>query len=448
MKRLWDKNDNVDAEILRFTIGEDPQNDLRLIRFDCLGSAAHVRALQKLGLLSADEAARLVEELARICRLAAEGRFPIPVELEDCHTAIEAHLTAVLGALGEKIHAGRSRNDQVATAMRLFMRHNALVWSAEAAETIAAFLRRIRRDGTTPMPGYSHLRPAMPSSVGLWLYAFGEAFYEELRSILHLLEYLDCCPSGTAVGYGSPLPLDRGYIAELLGFSRVERSPLKVQNSRGLAEARFARTAADMASICQKFACDLLLFSTVEFGFFSLPKELTTGSSIMPQKHNPDVLELLRARAVRLRAAQHELEWLADKLPSGYHRDFQLLKGPVIAAADEVSAVLPPVRRIVESFLIHWERLSAAMQPELFAAQAATGLAVQGVPFREAYRRVAESLREGGGESVSCSPSEAASGILPPESLEALEADLSSLKNMLAAIDRRIRVAEAALLPV
>ena len=330
MTRLWDKGGDLDPLVHRFTVGDDPRLDLRLIHFDCLGSAAHARTLERAGLLTDDEAERLVAELARIDALAGEGRFPIPDELEDCHTAIEAHLTAALGELGGKIHTGRSRNDQVATAVRLFMRHHALRWTEAIAGLIAALAERIRRDGDVPMPGYTHMQPAMPSSVGLWLHAFAE------------------CAAGTASGRRSTARADstlarwaRGRATacrcrwtaairpSLLGFSRVQRNPLDVQNSRGRMETYFVRVAADVAAVLEKLSSDLILFSTAEFGFFSLPEALTTGSSIMPQKKNPDVLELLRAGAGRLRARQHELEWLAAKLPSGYHRDLQLTKGPV-----------------------------------------------------------------------------------------------------------------------
>ena len=327
MTRLWDKGGKPDPLVHRFTVGDDPRLDLRLVHFDCLGSAAHARTLERAGLLTADEADRLVAELAQIDALAGEGRFAIPDELEDGHTAIESHLTAALGELGQKIHTGRSRNDQVATAMRLFMRQHALQWADAMPAVIAALAQRIRGDGATPMPGYTHMQPAMPSSVGLWLHAFAEALLEQLRAAGQLLAQIDCCPLGTGAGYGVPLPLDRGYTAALLGFSRVQRNPIDVQNSRGRMETYFVRVAADVAAVLEKLSSDLLLFSTAEFGFFSLPEALTTGSSIMPQKQNPDVLELIRAGAGRLRARQHELEWLVGKLPSGYHRDLQLTKG-------------------------------------------------------------------------------------------------------------------------
>jgi argininosuccinate lyase len=442
MTRLWEKGGRLDPLVHRFTVGDDPRLDLRLIHFDCLGSAAHARTLERAAWLSAAEADRLVGELARIDALAGDGRFAIPDELEDGHTAIESHLTAVLGEVGEKIHAGRSRNDQVATAMRLFMRRHALRWAATIGGVIAALAVRIRDDGATPMPGYTHTQPAMPSSVGLWLHAFAEALLEQLRAASHLLVQLDCCPLGTGAGYGVPLPLDRAYTAALLGFSRVQRNPIDVQNARGRMETYFVRLAADAAAVLEKLSSDLLLFATAEFGFFSLPEALVTGSSIMPQKRNPDVLELIRAGAGRLRARQHELEWLACKLPSGYHRDLQLTKGPTIEAAEQLAAMLPVAQRVVETFVIHRQRLAAAMRPELWATHAALELARQGTPFREAYRRVADSLRSGqfqmGTDSISAP--------MPSEVLEATLADVKLLTDSLASRECRLREAEEELL--
>lgn len=439
-KRLWDKGIELNSLVRRFTVGDDPRLDLHLVHFDCLGSAAHARTLERAGVLKTDEADRLVAELGRIDALAAEGRFAIPDELEDCHTAIEAHLTAALGELGEKIHAGRSRNDQVATAARLTMRHHAIQWTDEITETIAAVTERIRRDGAIPMPGYTHMQPAMPSSVGLWLHAFAEALLEQLHAAGHLLEQLDRCPLGTGAGYGAGLPLDRRHTAELLGFSCEQRNPIDVQNSRGRMEIYFVRVAADLAAAVERLACDLLLFTTAEFGFFGLPEGLTTGSSIMPQKKNPDVLELVRAQAGRLRSRQHELEMLVAKLPSGYQRDLQLTKGPMIDAAREIADLLPITRLVVGSLTIHHDRLQAAMRPELFATHAALELVQKGMPFRQAYRQVAESLRSGTFTPPTATVS------LPPELLDATEAEVRAIVELLDAIRQRACLAETSLL--
>ncbi|MCH8804629.1 MAG: argininosuccinate lyase [Planctomycetes bacterium] len=394
-KRLWEKGTEPDELIHRFTVGDDPEWDRHLVHWDCLGSAAHARTLERAGILTADERGRLLAGLAQVDALDRAGEFAIPPELEDCHTAIESFLTRACGDAGAKIHTGRSRNDQVVCAMRLFMRHHALAWLDELARFVRALLDRMQRDGEVPMPGYTHMQPAMPSSVGQWLHAWVEAALEQTRAAFDLLDRLDACPLGTGAGFGVPLPLDREYTAELLGFARVQRSPIDVQNSRGRTEIYFVRVGVDVGALLEKLSWDLILFAGPQYGFFGLPEEMTTGSSIMPQKKNPDVLELMRARAGRLRARLHELEWVAGKLPSSYHRDLQLTKEPAIRTALEVSEMLQVATRVVSGFTVNRETLAAAMQPELYATHAAVALTEQGVPFREAYRRVADDLRAG-----------------------------------------------------
>lgn len=393
--RLWDKGQPLDELIHRFTVGDDPTWDLRLVHWDCLGSAAHAHTLLRADILTDAELAALLDGLREIDADCRAGRFAIPPELEDAHTAIEARLTQRCGPAGEKIHTGRSRNDQAATAARLFLRAEAAARLSQLGDLVDAALARIERDGAIEMPGYTHMQAAMPSSVGQWLHAFVEAGLDHMQALAALFDRLDACPLGTGAGFGVPLPLDRGYTAELLGFSRVQRSPIDVQNSRGRMELYFARAAADAAAMIEKLACDLLLFSTAEFGFFRMPESLTTGSSIMPQKRNPDVLELMRGRAARLRGRAVELEFVIGKLPSSYHRDLQLTKEPAIRAADEIDQLLSVSRHVIASFEIDRERLTAAMRPELFAAEAALRRTQAGVPFRQAYRQVAEELRDG-----------------------------------------------------
>jgi argininosuccinate lyase len=393
--RLWDKGQAPDAQVHSFTVGDDPHWDRRLAQWDCVGSAAQALTLRRAGLVSAAECDALLAELGRIAADARAGRFEIPRELEDCHTAIEARLVQALGETGHKIHAGRSRNDQVATAIRLYLRDQAARWAERLAMLIDTIVARIGRDGAVPMPGYTHLQPAMPSSVGLWLQAAAEALLEQMHAIADLARRLDSCPLGTGAGFGCGLPLDRLYTAELLGFARVQRSPIDVQNSRGRMELYAARVAVDIASALEKPAWDMILGMAPALGFFSLPEALTTGSSLMPQKRNPDVLELLRAQAGRLRGLLHEIEWISGKLPSSYHRDLQLCKGPAIQACETVAELLPVATRVFAEFQVHEDRLRAAMTDELYATQAALDLVQAGVPFRQAYRQVAEQVRSG-----------------------------------------------------
>ena len=445
--RLWDKGEPIDELIHRFTVGDDPVWDRHLVHWDCLGSAAHARTLVRAGLLTADECKALVAGLAEIDVLDRTGRFELPAALEDCHSAIEAYLSRKCGPAGEKIHAARSRNDQVATAMRLFLRHHALRWLEFLAEFVETCATRMKRDGDIAMPGYTHMQPAMPSSVGQWLHAPAEAALEQMRAILDLLDRLDACPLGTGAGFGVPVSLDREYTAGLLGFTRVQRSPVDVQNSRGRMEKYFVRVGVDIGAILEKLAWDLLLFSTTEFGFFGLPETMTTGSSIMPQKRNPDVLELMRGRSARLRARAVELEAVCGKLPSSYHRDLQLTKEPAIRTALEVADLLAVAARIVSAFTTHADRLAGAMRPELYATQAALRLAQQGVPFREAYRRVAEELRTGSFDAERLGAVRLAAGRLKLGLLGELRGDLSQLRERAGVIRKKIAGAEAALLP-
>jgi len=446
MARLWDKGKTIDELVHRFTVGDDPQIDRRLVHWDCLGSAGHARTLARAGLLQDDELRPLIEALREIDQLDERGEFAIPDELEDCHTAIETHLTQRCGEAGEKIHTGRSRNDQVATAMRLFMRSQTLDWLELLANFARALLERIHCDGDTPMPGYTHMQPAMPSSIGQWLHAFLEAALEQMRAALDLFDRLDCCPLGTGAGFGVPLPLDREYTATLLGFSRVQRSPIDVQNSRGRMEIYFVRVAADIGGMLEKLAWDLQLFSTPAFGFFALPESMTTGSSIMPQKKNPDVLELLRASAGRLRGRLHELEWVAGKLPSSYHRDLQLTKAPTIQASHEIEQMLLVATRIAEMFHADPAALRKAMSPELYATDAALALVRQGVPFRRAYRQVAADIESGEFLKRGVPDVLAHTRVVSPEMQQALAMELADLANNHKQLHNRIREAEEQIL--
>ena len=442
MTRLWDKGEPLDALVHRFTVGDDPELDRHLVHWDCLGSAAHARTLERAKILTPSECGELIEGLAEIDASAADGRFEIPRELEDCHTAIEARLTERCGDVGKKIHAGRSRNDQVATAMRLFMRHHTLAWLAQLGDFAKTALVRLDRDGDVPMPGYTHLRPAMPSSVGQWLHAQIEAALEQMRAAFDLLDRLDCCPLGTGAGFGVPLPLDRALSAKLLGFSRVQRSPIDVQNSRGRMETYFVRVAADVGAMLEKLSWDMILFSMPEFGFFALPDSMTTGSSIMPQKRNPDVLELLRAGGGRLHGRLAELRAVCGKLPSSYHRDLQLTKAPAVRTATELSDMLQIATEVVRSFSVNRDTLARAMRPELYATHAALALVRGGAAFRDAYRTVAEKLKSG---QFEVGEREQA-GRAEPDNVRDARAELEELAARAAEISARIRMVEAGLL--
>ncbi len=394
-ERLWAKAVPLDEAIHRFTVGEDPDTDLALLAWDALGSAAHARMLAATGLITKADATALVTELQRIAGLARSGAFAIPDQLEDCHTAIEAELTRALGAAGARIHLGRSRNDQVILALRLYLRDALLRLGLRTAELAETFLVFARTHQDKPLPGYTHLRRAMPSTFGLWAAAFAEGLLEELEALQGVHGRLDRCPLGSAAGFGVPLPIDRALTARLLGFAKVQRSPIDVQNSRGRHEVAVLQWAASTGGVLEKFLWDVSLYSTEEFGFLKLPDAFTTGSSIMPQKKNPDVVELARGRCRELRGMAGLVEQLAAGLPSSYHRDLQLLKRPVITAlrtAEELFAVLQP---LLPALQVQAATAAAASSDELYAAHQAYLLVQEGLPFREAYRKVAQQIQDG-----------------------------------------------------
>ncbi|MDY7230584.1 argininosuccinate lyase [Hyalangium rubrum] len=393
--RLWAKGLPLDAAIHRFTVGEDPVVDLALVPHDALGSAAHARMLARVGLLPESDMRALVLALRTLHDEARAGTFTIRPEQEDGHTALEAALVGLVGEAGRRIHLARSRNDQVQLALRLLMREQVLGLGARAVELTEAFLDFAQAHVNTPMPGYTHMRRAMPSTFGMWGAAFAEGLLEELESLRGLWARLDRCPLGSAAGFGVPLPIDRQYVATLLGFSRVQRSPIDVQNSRGRHETAAVSWACSVAGGLEKWLWDVALFSTEEFGFLALPDAFTTGSSIMPQKKNPDVVELARGRCRELRGLARQVEEVASGLPSSYHRDFQLLKRPTLAALGSLREVLEVLTRLVPVVQVRAETAARASDDTLYAAHQAYVLAGQGLPFRDAYRQVAHQLADG-----------------------------------------------------
>ena len=394
-ERLWAKDLPLDVAIHQFTVGEDPDTDLTLVPFDALGSAAHAKMLAASSLLDPGDAAALVRGLHRIANLARQGAFPIPAYLEDCHTAIEADLTRSLGAVGQRIHLGRSRNDQVILAFRLYLRDALLRLGLRVSDLAAAFLAFARAHQTVPLPGYTHLRRAMPSTFGMWAAAFAEGLLEELDALQSVYRRLDRCPLGSAAGFGVPLPIDRELTASLLGFSKVQRSPIDVQNSRGRHEVAMLQWAASTGGVLEKFLWDVSFYSTEEFGFLKLPDAFTTGSSIMPQKKNPDVVELARGRCRELRGTAGLVEQVASGLPSSYHRDLQLLKRPVILGLRQAEELFSVLARLVPALKVNAEATAAASSDELYAAHQAYVYVQEGLPFREAYRKVAQQIQDG-----------------------------------------------------
>lgn len=392
MAKLWQKDYSLNALIEEFTVGNDPVLDLELTASDCAASTAHAKMLASVGILSPQEADALCRELSQIMVEAGEKRFPIAFSDEDCHTAIENRLTERLGEAGKKIHTGRSRNDQVLTALRLYSKAyvlemiQALIGFAEAAAGLA------KKEETTPMPGRTHLQTAMPSSVGLWAASFAEETVDHIRHFFFLYDLIDQSPLGSAASYGTPLPLNREMTAELMGFARVQNNVLYANNSRGKFEAMLI-DAAEAACLCfSKAAQDLILFSLPEFGYFSLPRELCSGSSIMPQKKNPDGLELIRSKAAVLGGCASTIKNILRSAPSGYNRDFQDTKEPFLKAARlsvQCARIMELTFREVE---VNRRRLTEAFTPEIFATDAAYEAVAAGKSFRDAYREVGLNL--------------------------------------------------------
>ena len=385
--QLWAKNLPLDETIHAFTVGDDPQVDQQLIPFDIIGSAAHARMLGECGLLPEAEAKGLVRQLRD---LQADEIRITPAE-EDCHTAVEH----ALGEAGKRIHLARSRNDQVQTALRLLMRARLLDLGEALLKSVDELTWFVQAHRDATMPGYTHMRRAMPSSWGLWGAAIAEGLLEELEQLPALWSRLDRSPLGAAAGFGAPVAINRERSAELLGFSRVQRNPLDVMNSRGRHEQAMAAWIVSAGGTIEKAVWDLLLWSTEEFGFVRLPDAFTTGSSIMPQKRNPDVLEVARGRCRELRGLAAVVGELAGGLPSSYHRDHQLLKAPFLQMLSKAQQLFEIFARLIPVLEIAKEKSAAACGSEIYAAHAASRLAAEGMPFRDAYGKVARQIQDG-----------------------------------------------------
>ncbi len=395
MSRLWDKGGALDRLVHRFTVGDDPIHDARLVRHDAVASAAHARMLAAQGYLSAGDATRLAEALDEIAASHDRGEWTISPEEEDCHTALENRLVARLGELGKRIHLGRSRNDQVLAALRLMLRHEVEVLAAGARSVADGLDALGARHRDLPIPGYTHTQRAMPSSVALWAGGFASAIRDDAEGLEACRRRLSCSPLGSAAGYGTPgLALDPALTARELGFASVQSPVTAVQISRGKAEAEVVFALALLAQDLGRLAADLVLYATSEFALVELPDAFTTGSSIMPQKRNPDVFELLRARSAELPGNLVQILGITGKLGSGYHRDLQLLKAPLFRSLDAARDMLAVTDRALPGIRFREARCrSLAADPALHATERAFRLvADHGLAFRDAYRQVAEEL--------------------------------------------------------
>ena len=396
MAKLWQKENQVtDAIIEQFTIGNDPVYDLQLARYDVMGSLAHITMLEHVGLLPADELAPLCVELKNILDTIEEGTFVIEEGMEDVHSQIEYLLTKKLGDLGKKIHAGRSRNDQVLVDLKLFMRAEIMEIADAVEDLFDLLLTKSEAHKNDLLPGYTHLQIAMPSSFGLWFGAYAECLVEDAELLEAAFRLANKNPLGSGAGYGSSFPLDRKLTTVLLGFEAPHVNVVNAQMSRGKTEFYVLNAISQIATTLSRLAMDVCLYNSQNFGFIELPSSLTTGSSIMPHKKNPDVAELLRGKSNKLKAVPNQMQLLMSNLPSGYHREFQLTKELLMPAIDEIKDCLEITQYMVTHMKVKADLLTDVKYDLLFSVEEVNKLVVAGIPFREAYVQVGKMIEAG-----------------------------------------------------
>lgn len=393
--KLWNKGFEPDKAIEEYTVGNDRVLDLRLAQYDIEGSMAHIKMLETIGLLEKSELEQLLAALAELLEEAKKGNFVIEEGVEDVHSQVELMLTRKLGDVGKKIHSGRSRNDQVLVDLKLFMRDELRKVAAHAKQLFDRLIALSEEHKDTLMPGYTHLQIAMPSSFGLWFGAYAESLIDDMRLVVAAYDTANQNPLGSAAGYGSSFPLNRTMTTELLGFETLHYNAVAAQMSRGKTERAAAFAIAGLASTIGRFAMDVCLFMCQNFGFVSFPDNLTTGSSIMPHKKNPDVFEITRGKCNRLQAVPNEIALMTANLPLGYHRDMQLLKDVIFPATTEICYVMEMCNFMLQNIRINKGILEDKKYDYLFTVEDVNRLVLEGTPFREAYREVGIAVQEG-----------------------------------------------------
>ena len=393
--KLWEKNYEVNAEIDRFTVGRDREMDLYLAPYDVMGSMAHITMLETIGLLSSDELRQLLAELRAIYREAAEGRFEIEDGVEDVHSQVELMLTRRLGDMGKKIHSGRSRNDQVLVDLKLFTRQQLRDIAELVKVLFDELIAKSNELKDVLMPGYTHLQVAMPSSFGLWFGAYAESLCDDMLFLQAAYRMTNRNPLGSAAGYGSSFPLNRQLTTDLLGFDSMDYNVVYAQMGRGKTERNVAFAMATIAGTLAKLAFDACLFNSQNFGFVRLPKECTTGSSIMPHKKNPDVFELIRAKCNKLQALPTQVTLIMNNLPVGYFRDLQIIKEVFLPAFDELKDCLNMTAYIINRMEVNRNILDNPIYDPIFSVEEVNRLAAEGMPFRDAYKKVGLEIEAG-----------------------------------------------------
>ena len=393
--KLWEKSVQVDKDIERYTIGRDREMDLYLAPYDVLGSMAHITMLESIGLLTRDELDILLREMKLIYRDACEGRFVIEEGIEDVHSQVELILTRRLGDIGKKIHSGRSRNDQVLIDLKLYMRHE-IEAIVEAVHLLFDMLQtQSERYRNVLMPGYTHLQVAMPSSFGLWFGAYAESLVDDLQVLQGAYRVVNRNPLGSAAGYGSSFPLRRQMTTDLLGFDSMAYNVVYAQMGRGKTERIVAQALGGIAGTIAKLAFDACMFSSQNFGFIKLHDAFTTGSSIMPHKKNPDVFELTRAKCNKLQGVPEQIMMITNNLPSGYFRDLQIIKEVFLPTFDELKDILRMVTLMMEHITVNEHILDDPRYDLMFSVEEVNRLASEGMPFRDAYKKVGLDIEAG-----------------------------------------------------
>jgi len=393
--KLWDNKDNLNQEIEKFTVGKDRELDLLLAKYDVLGSIAHVKMLQSVNLIAEEEFSALQSELKHIYEDIQNGKFCLDEDIEDIHSQIEIMLTHKLGEVGQKIHAGRSRNDQVLVDIRMYIREEIKNIVSEVHKLFDLLLKLSDKYKQAFLPGYTHMQIAMPSSFGLWFGAYAESLVDDLILLKAAYQIVNKNPLGSAAGYGSSLPLNRQLTTEFLGFDKLNVNVVYAQMGRGKTEKIVSYAISLIAATLGKLSTDICLYMNQNFGFVSFPEELTTGSSIMPHKKNPDVFELIRAKCNKLQALPTEINLVSSNLPSGYHRDFQILKENFLPSFTELRNCIKMAQLMLSKIKINEIHKDLDIYQKLFSVEAVNQLVQQGVPFRTAYRKIAKEIEEG-----------------------------------------------------
>jgi argininosuccinate lyase len=393
--KLWQKETSTNNLVEQFTVGQDREMDIFLASFDVLGSLAHTQMLESIGLMSADDLVQIQKELKNIYQSIQKGEFVIEEGVEDVHSQVEMLLTKKLGEAGKKIHSGRSRNDQVLVDLKLFFRSQIAEMVTSVNELFELLIQLAETHKGKLMPGYTHLQIAMPSSFGLWFGAYAESLIDDLELMLAAYKICNKNPLGSAAGYGSSFPLNRTMTTQLLGFENLNYNVVYAQMGRGKTERILAQAMSSIAATLNKMAMDACLFMNQNFGFISFPDELTTGSSIMPHKKNPDVWELIRGRSNQLQALPNQIMMLTTNLPSGYHRDMQLQKETLFPAFQSLMACLDMSKLMLQNIKIKDNILDEPKYQYLFSVEEVNNLVLAGTPFREAYKKVGADIEAG-----------------------------------------------------